>query len=371
MLSIHLFTPAIPSIAVFFKINAASAQLTVTIFLVGVSLGQLIYGPISNRYGRKLTLYIGIFIEIIGALLCAFSQPLNSFYLLIISRFIMALGGAVGLTLTLNIISDYYNPENARRIIAYATLAFSIMPALSVAIGGVLVTYWRWDTTFYFLALYGVFIFILSVFLPETAPLTEVRPIKLKGLVKAYAKVFRERYLLSYALIAGGTTAIVYIFAVRAPFIVIHLWKIAPDKFGALNMIPPVGMFIGYVIAAKLVKLMKATSVIIMGETVMLGCSLAMFILFIFEISNVWSLFLLMAAVFFGLALVYSNVLALATACSDDKAHASSGISFINMSVATFGVLLMSAFKIENAYIMPLIFTAISLIIIIIFISKR
>src|SRR5579863_5021478 len=130
-----IFTPALPQIAEYFHISLGHSQLTITLFLLGYAIGQLIYGPLSNRFGRKPAFFIGVFISTIGSIISIISEPLHSFTFLILGRLLEALGSSAGLVIAFTIISDHYYPEQARRVIAYLMLAFAIVPGVAVFIG--------------------------------------------------------------------------------------------------------------------------------------------------------------------------------------------------------------------------------------------
>ncbi len=155
-----IFTPALPEIVQYFKISINHSQLTITLFLLGYALGQLIYGPLANRLGRKSAFYIGILVATIGSIISILSEPLNSFGLLIFGRMLEALGSSAGLVIAFTIINDHYYPQQARRIIAYLMLAFAVVPGIATFIGGLLVSHWHWITCFYFLLIYGLILII-------------------------------------------------------------------------------------------------------------------------------------------------------------------------------------------------------------------
>ena len=136
------FTPGMPQIASFFKISAAQTELTVSWYLLGYALGQLIYGPLINRLGSNKTIMLGTLIEIAGSFGCILASPINSFQLLIIARFLMALGAGCGLTMTFTICSNICKSkeENAKAI-SLLTIAFAITPGIGIFVGGILVTY--------------------------------------------------------------------------------------------------------------------------------------------------------------------------------------------------------------------------------------
>jgi DHA1 family bicyclomycin/chloramphenicol resistance-like MFS transporter len=146
-----IMTPALPAIADFFGRSVGATQLAVTSFLLGYALGQLIYGPIANRYGRKIGLYIGIAIATLGSLFSILSSPADSFTLLITGRFLEAIGSSAGLAISFAMINDFYFETQARKITGLLMLAFAIVPGVATAVGGILVQYIGWRACFYFL----------------------------------------------------------------------------------------------------------------------------------------------------------------------------------------------------------------------------
>ena len=156
-----LFTPALPSIADFFNITDSMAEKTITWFLVGYTFGQLLYGPIANRFGRKPALFVGIGLQLFSSLLCVFAGYLHVYWLLVLGRFFLALGSGVGLKMTFTFVNESYESKIASQKIAYLMLAFAIIPGLSVALGGLLITYFDWTSCFYAGGVYGLILLCL------------------------------------------------------------------------------------------------------------------------------------------------------------------------------------------------------------------
>ena len=125
-----LFTPALPQIAAFFSITNEKVQLTITWFLIGYAFGQLLYGPLANRFGRKPALYAGILLQIISSLACVLAGKLHNYDALVAARFALALGSGVGLKMTFTLVNECYEPKSASKKIAYLMLAFAITPVL-------------------------------------------------------------------------------------------------------------------------------------------------------------------------------------------------------------------------------------------------
>jgi len=338
-----LFTPAIPTIISAFEISVSTAQLTVTLYLLGYCIGQLFYSPLAKRYGRKPTLYFGISVALIGSLFCALAGPLHSFRLLLIARLVMSLGSSVGLSLTFLIISDYFYEKHARKITAYTMLAFAVVPGVSIAIGGVLVTYLPWESCFYFLTVYAFFALYLVYRLDETGPGKEKAATRLSIVIKHYRRDFKNPVLLIYSILIGSSTAFVYVFAATAPIIVISRMGIRPDVFGLFNLIPATGYFLGNFVAARLANHFETKTVLHWGLALMGVGVVILFILFWSGMRTPLTVFLPVSLLYFGIPLMYSNAAVLATFRVKDKPNASSIMSFINIGSAVIGILMIES----------------------------
>ena len=247
-----LFTPALPEISRTMGISSSEAQLTMTVFLVGYALGNLPWGPISNRFGRKPAIYMGIALTIVGCLLVVFAGTLPLFGLFLTGRFLMALGSSVGMKIAFTMIGDVYQHQRAAQKMAYTMLAFAIGPSLSMVLGGFLTEQLGWQSCFYFLACYSALLGLLALFLPETCLRLDPRALNLAQIKEGYAKKLKNKKLVYSALLMGCGTSFVYVFATMAPFVGIDFIGLKPETYGLLNFIPPVGMIIGSLISRTL-----------------------------------------------------------------------------------------------------------------------
>ncbi|OGT52648.1 MAG: hypothetical protein A3F17_07900, partial [Gammaproteobacteria bacterium RIFCSPHIGHO2_12_FULL_41_15] len=245
-----VLTPSLPKISTFFNISAGTAQMTVTLFLLGYALGQLIYGPIANRFGRKPALYLGIIIATMGSLFSIFASPVESFNLLLLGRLLEALGSSAGLVVSFTVINDFYDKES-RRITATIMLAFAIVPGVAVSIGGLIAQYLNWQACFYFLLIYGLLLAIPVWRLPETLVEADPHALKTKKLLSNYLKECKNKRLIGFAICSGLSSACIYVFGAEGPFIGIHLLHTAPAEYGFLGLIPYFGTFIGSIIVIK------------------------------------------------------------------------------------------------------------------------
>lgn len=349
-----LFTPALPAIANFFSITEGVAQLTITWFLIGYALGQLIYGPIANRFGRKPALYTGIILQIISSLICVLAGIIHLYSVLVIGRFLLALGSGVGLKMTFTLVNETLEPIKASQTLSYLMIAFAITPGLSVMLGGILTSYFDWTSTFYAGAIYGVVLILLVTQLPETKKHLDLDALKINHLLHAYTAQFKNFQLISGGLLMGGATCFVYVFAAIAPFIAMDILAMDPKTYGTANLIPPIGLVLGSLLSAQLVKKYPNKWIINAGIMITLIGSLLMYWLLTLNISAFISLFIPMMICYFGLSLVFANASIIALAHVTDKAHGSAVMNFINMGSVTLVVLGISSLKMQSL-LLPMI----------------
>ena len=346
-----LFTPALPDIATYFAISEGRAQDTITWFLIGYALGQLIYGPIANRFGRKPALYAGIALQIISSFICVLAGIVDQYLLLILGRFLLALGSGVGLTLTFTMINDYYDTKVVSKKTSHLMLAFAITPALSVALGSVLNEYFGWMTCFYACALYGIVVFTQTLRLPETQTISDANALNVSALTKTYIEQFKNQYLIAGGLLMGTSTAVIYVFSASAPFIGINFFGLTSVEYGAANLLPLIGLVCGLLYAPNLLHRYSLRTIIGAGIVIVSVSSILMLMTFLFSLPALLSLFIPMIFLYFGLCFVISNASSLAMSRVADKAHGSAVMSFINMGTATVVVLSVGLFQLAPAWL--------------------
>jgi len=361
-----LFTPALPDIAYFFAVSDDVAQDTITWFLIAYAIGQLLYGPIANRFGRKSALYLGVGLQIISSLLCAFSGNIHSFSLLIVGRFLLALGSGAGLKMTFTLVNECYTPKVASQKIAYLMLGFAVTPGLGVALGGVLNEYFGWQSCFYAGAVYGLGLLFLITKLPETQKVLDLNALKIKHLIQEYITQFKNNQLIAGGFLMGSCASFVYLFGAAAPFIAINLLGMTSSEYGIANILPPIGIILGSLWSARLTKKVPLQIIIRKGIFIIGAGTLFMFIAVAMHGAALFSLFLPMIIIYFGTSLIIANASSLAMSQATDKAHASAVMSFINMGTATLLVLGLGFFPVTTI-ILPIIYIMLNIMMIIIY----
>ena len=337
-----IFTPALPQMARFFKISQGHSQLAITLFLIGYAIGQLIYGPLSNRFGRKNAFYIGIVIATIGSTVSIISEPMHSFGFLIAGRLLEALGSSAGLVIAFTIVNDHYYPDQARKIISYMMLAFAVVPGAATLLGGVLVSHFHWISCFYFLLIYGLTLSIPASRLAETAIKSDKHALEIKKIKANYGAAFKNKTLVANSLFFSLTSMCIYVYATAAPFVAINYLDISAEKFGFLGLIPFIGTGLGAVVSAKLSQKRSAQSLMKLGLIIELVSTILMAILFFLGIVNLFILIALGFIFMFGGCMIISNAASVASSKIDDKANASAVMNFINISMAVCGTFILT-----------------------------
>ena len=366
-----LISPALPAISDFFNVSNGYTQQLITIFVIGYALGQLIYSPFANRFGRKIATYLGISLYLLSCLICLVGIYSHNIEILFVGRFLMALGSSVGMIISFTIINDFYHPEQARPIVSYTVLAYAFMPALAIALGGFITTHFSWIDCFYFYLIYGILILITSSRLPETLQNKNINALKIKPILRGYYNAFSTGRLVLFSIIYGLMSAFIYIVASGAPFIGIDEIGLTPALYGTLLLIPYCGQFIGALSAGRLSKRLSAYQIMNLGYSSTIFGSLFMFISFVFHWVNTFSLLAPIFFIMMGLPMTYSSVTVMALIGYEDKATGSAIMSFITMSVTLAATLILTVLPNQNPLMMPSLFIAILIVAILAFWHAR
>lgn len=366
-----LMSPALPEITGFFHVDQGQSQLTITLFLVGYAVGQLIYGPLANRFGRKPAFYIGIAVATVGSIFSILSSPAHSFTLLLVGRLLEALGSSAGLIISFTIIADFYYPEQSRRIMSYMMLAFAIVPGVAVFIGGFIAQYLNWESCFYFLLVYGLLLFYPAYILPETISHLDRSATHINRIHRDYSEVFRNSPLVRYAVVFGCTGVMAYVFSADGPFIGIHYLGYTASNYGMFALLPTVGMLIGALISAGVTTRYTSRQLINMGMVCEVIGAVAMLLLFVLHSVSMITLLIPMFLIYFGNAFVGGNATSSGIYFAVDKANGSAVMNFTAVSMTVVGTFALAMIPNKSPYIMPVIFLCALLLMLIMQLSLK
>lgn len=226
--SIDMYLPGFPAIERDF--GESGVEQTMASYLLGLALGQLVYGPVSDRFGRKPPLYFGMFLYVVGAIGCAMAASMS---MLTMMRVVQAIGACSPLVIGRAIVRDRCEPQEAAR--AYATLMMivSLGPVVAPTIGGWVITLFGWRATFVFLALAGLTIVIaMHLMLVESRDPAHVRPLRFGTVLKSYIGLLRDRRFVGYSCVGGFAMAALFCFVTGSPIVMAEQYELSPQQFG-------------------------------------------------------------------------------------------------------------------------------------------
>lgn len=363
-----LFTPAIPELARAFSLSDSNIQWMMSLFLLGYSFGQLPYGPLANRFGRKKTIYLGLALCFIGTAIVFFS---NHYSVFCFGRFIQALGAAVGLKVTFTMIGDLHAGQSATKAIGYITVAFALMQGIGAALGGVLTENFGWRGCFGFLMFYLVFLFLCCTTLPETAKTLDRGALKWHMMLRKYGTQFRDSFTMLHALIMSLSAALIYIFSSEGPIIGIDIIGLSPTEYGLYSLIPASTMAAGTIAVGYFSNNLNPRIGMISGMLVILIGTLIMGLLFSKGILNPWTLFIPTAIIFFGDGFPWTFASSVGLSESTDKSNANAVMQFVNMMGAFFGTLIVGGIAPKNPLSLPAAYAILVFLMILIWLRLR
>ena len=248
-LALNIFMPSMPVMPRLFNTDYATVQLTLSLFLVGLAVAQLLYGPLADRYGRRPLLLIGIALFLVGSLLALFAVSIE---MLIVGRLIQAVGGCSGLVLGRAIVRDLHERDKAASVIAYMTMAMVVAPMLGPLFGGYLHDWFGWRASFVLVAVFAAIVFIAGLLLVgETLPAPQPLP-GITGLLTAYGGLLRRPVFRGYAGQTAFSTAGFFAFLGGAPYVVVEIMDRPPREYGVYFVLTAVGYMFGNFVSGRL-----------------------------------------------------------------------------------------------------------------------
>jgi MFS transporter, DHA1 family, multidrug resistance protein len=239
-LGMHLIIPALPDTAHALGVTPGTIQLTITLYLIGLAAGQLLYGPISDRLGRRPVLLAGLALFTFAGIATAIAPGA---FTLVISRVLQSIGACAGLVLGRAIVRDSATPDRAAAQLAMLTLVMSAAPAIAPVLGGYATAWWGWRAAFALLAVVGAVTLLLAVLLlPET---NRVQSGTRASMLVGSLRLFRSRAFCGYVLGGAFTTTSFYAFMAASPFILVDLLHEPTERVGLYYLLLMAGVAAG------------------------------------------------------------------------------------------------------------------------------
>jgi len=251
-LSIDMYLPAMPQIAREFAVSAGSVQMTLNLYILGFAIGQLVYGPLADSYGRKPVIVLGTLIFACAAAACALSQTIDQ---LIFMRFLHGLSAAAASVVINALMRDTYSKEDFSRMMSFVMLVTTIAPLLAPIIGGWLLLLWNWHAIFWTLAGAALITTVLVVTqIRETLKPEQRQRFHLRTTMSNFVALVRHKRAFSYMLASGFSFAGLFTFLNAGPFVYIEVNHVSPQNFGYYFGLNVVFLFVMTLINSRAVR---------------------------------------------------------------------------------------------------------------------
>jgi DHA1 family bicyclomycin/chloramphenicol resistance-like MFS transporter len=231
-LSIDMYLPSLPLLERVFGATTAEVQRTLAAFLLGFALGQLLYGPLADRFGRKPPLYCSLTLFVAASLACGST---NSVGWLTTFRLLQALGACGGQVMARAMVRDLFPPAETRQVFSMLFLVNGVAPVAAPLLGGYLLLWFGWRAIFWTLSLLGLACLTgIHLRLPETLRPGSAQPLHPERILSSYAQLARDRTFMGTSLVCGFASAGLFGYIASAPFVFINLYGVSPQHFGWL-----------------------------------------------------------------------------------------------------------------------------------------
>lgn len=249
-LSIDMYLPAFPDMSRSFGASASSIQLSLTACMLGMALGQIIVGPLSDVRGRKRPLILALFAYLLASLACAFAPTIE---VLIALRFVQGAAGASGIVISRAIVRDLFEGPELTKFFAALSLVNGTAPILAPIIGGQILRFGDWRVVFYLLAILSTLMLIAVAFrLPETLPVHHRVEGNLKTTFGTFGRLLSDRTFIGYAFAQAFAMGAMFAYISGSPFVLQNIYGASPQQFSFLFGLNGIGIILAAQTAGRL-----------------------------------------------------------------------------------------------------------------------
>lgn len=359
LLSETVYTPSLPDIAHALSVSDAWVEYTLTIYLVGFALGTLIWGNLSDKWGRKPCLVIGLSIYLLGCLGCFLSDTI---FWLMGSRFIQAFGGSVGSVLGQAICRDAFHGPALGKVYASVGGALAIFPAIGPILGGVIDQNFGWSAIFLFLIAFGGL--LLSLILWSLAETHHKESREHIPLTSTLARLVRDKQVIGYGLLVAAANGLTFSYFAEGPFFMIELLNLTPSVYGMTFILLAAATLLGGIVGRKLHNRHNSRTILnyglgitFLGSLLFLGTAIGPFSRDLLIGGSLLAMMLVNG----GIIMITSNALSLSLiAYKNCIGTASSLFGFFYYALVSLFTLVMGYLHNGTLYIMPLYFCGIA-----------
>ena len=311
-LSIDMYLPAFPEITEALDTGASQVQLTLTACVAGLALGQLVIGPLSDRFGRRVPLIAALVTYSVASLLCAAATSVGALFAL---RFVQGLAGAGGIVIARAVVRDLHSGAAAVRLFSSLMLVTGLAPILAPLVGGQLLAVTSWKGIFISLSILSALIAVLAAAgLRETLPKERRSPSGLRRTVQTMAGLLRDRSFVGYAFAGGLTFGALFAYLSGSSFVLQHIYGLSPQLYSLTFALNGLGLIAASQVNARIVERVGPTRLLRRGLVFVFASALTLLVVVSVGGLSVWAVLVPMFVIVSSLSFVLPNATALALA---------------------------------------------------------
>ncbi len=332
-MAIDMYLPALPQIGADFQADTGQVQFTLSIYLIGFALAQLVCGPLADRFGRKPVMIGGMLLFALASIGCALASNIEALQLF---RFLQALGGSAGPVLARAIVRDVYIPRDAARILALLAGMMALAPAVAPTFGGLIVATMDWHWIFIVMAGYAlIMVAVIAFGIPEPLRPEHRQPFRFCHLMRNYRRISTDMTFIGYTLTSAAIYGGLFAFLSGSAFVLIDVLGVAPEHFGLYTAITAGGYLLGNMASIRLARRYLPDQILLYGLATTLTAGATMALLAYHNIYSPWAVVIPQALFMAGTGMVLPQTMAGALANHPTMAGSASALlGFVQMAAA-------------------------------------
>jgi DHA1 family bicyclomycin/chloramphenicol resistance-like MFS transporter len=350
-LSIDMYLPAFPNIALGLGTTVSKVMLSLSSFFIGISVGQLLYGPLLERFGRKTPLYFGLSLYALAAFGCATAMSVET---LIVFRFFQALGGCVGMVASRAMVRDLFEVKDNAKVFSTLMLVVAVSPIIAPTLGGYISTFFGWRYIFGIL-IFVIVLIILGIYflLPESKKPDPNFSLKPSSILKGFAAIIKEPQFAVYTFTGAVAYAGLYAYISGSPYVFMEVFHRTEQQYGWIFAIVAGGLITASQLNSRLLKKYKSEQIIKAALSAQGVIGIILVSISIFGYSELYSTIVLVLLFLCCQGFLFPNASALSMApFANNAGNASALMGFIQMSVGALMSALVSVF--HNTSTLPM-----------------
>ncbi|MBD1556453.1 Bcr/CflA family multidrug efflux MFS transporter [Vibrio sp. S9_S30] len=307
-LAIDMYLPAMPAIAKDLGVTAGEVQITLTAYTLGFAFGQLLHGPLSDSYGRRPVLLIGVVLFALASMVSATTTGIDA---LMAVRVAQGFAGAAAAVVIAAVVRDMFDREDFSRTMSFITLVMTLAPLVAPMIGGHLAVWLGWRSIFWTLAIFSVVVIAAVLWkIPETLAAENRQPLNFRTSLRNYAKLFRNPVALGLILASAFSFSGMFVFLTAGAFVYIDLYHVTPEHFGYLFGLNIICMILMTILNGRIVKRVGSHWMLRLGLALKLIAGLGLFLGWLFNL-GLWGIVPFVMLFIGTIATIGSNSMAL------------------------------------------------------------